>query len=431
MKFMNSLAWKVTYVGGFALVVFSLIGYMLYNAGVQLPLAPSRDYKVSFVSKDADNLVTNADVMVAGVKIGKVEEIENAPKGATIHLALYQDKVQLHRGATVRVGAKSLVGESYINIKDGSGPSIPSGTRLPATAVKENVQLREVLASLGPQTRESLGRLARTLGDATQGRKRDLSDTMRGLGYLGREGYTAVDAIAAQSEDLTALVRQTSTVLRALNTGEGQIGTLVRNAQRITSATSGQGDSIQDTMRRLPAVLGSARTATSKLKELAGALQPVAADLNASAPHLSKALKQLPATSADLRGLLPSLDNVLDDAPATLKRIPAASEDVRELVPQLRETMSHLNPMLGYLEPYGQDLAAFAVNFSALLRYTDEVGIHYARLQPIMGNEHVVKGVPLKLPTAVLSYKSPYPEPGQSANPGPGGKFEKLHPQPK
>lgn len=431
MRFTNSLTWKVCYVSGFVGAMFAVLFYMLYQAGVALPFAPTRDYKVSFVSDDVDNLVSNGDVMVAGVKIGKVEKIDNRSSGATVHLALYQEKIQLHRGATVRVGAKSLVGESYIDVEDGSGPPLPSGATLPPDAVKESVQLREVLASLDSDTRQSLGSLVRTLGAATEGRKQDISNTMRGLGDLGRQGYTAIDAIAAQSEDLTALAQQTSTVLRALNTGEGQIGSLVRDAQRITSATSGQGDNIRDTMRHLPGVLASARNATNELTELSGALQPVAADLADAAPHLNAALNQLPATAADLRGLLPSLNNVLDDAPATLKRVPALGEDARELIPQLRETMSHLNPMLGYIEPYGQDLAAFATNFSALLRYTDEVGIHYARLQPIMGNEHVIKGVPLKLPTTVLSYKSPYPEPGQSANPGPGGQFERLHPQPK
>lgn len=431
MEFRNSLIWKMSYVGGFIIVVFSLVAYMLYSAGVELPLAPTKDYKLSFVSQDVDNLVPNGDVMVAGVEVGKVERIDNGSGGATVHLALYQDKVQLHRGVTVRVGEKSLVGESYVDIENGAGPPLPSGTRLPPEAVKESVQLREVLASLDPQTRASLGNLVRTLGAATEGRSQDLSNTMSGLGHLGREGYTAVDAIAAQSEDLTALAQHTSTVLRALNTGEGQIGSLVGDAQKITSATSGQSESIRNTMRRLPGVLASARTATSKIKELSAALQPVAADLNAAAPYLNHALNQVPATAADLRGLLPSLDSVLKDAPPTLQRVPALGADVRELVPQLRETMSHLNPMLGYLEPYGRDLAAFAVNFSALLRYTDEVGIHYARLQPIQGNEHVVKGVPLKLPKTVLSYQNPYPAPGQSANPGPGGKFERLHPQPK
>jgi len=296
--------------------------------------------------------------------------------------------------------------------------------------VVENVALQDVVASLDPRSLRSLKRLSRTLGLATDGTAEDLSRMLKGLGHIGREGYTAIDAIAAQNKDLAAFAQRTTTVLRALDESEGQVGELIQSAQRITSATSGERANLESTVRLLPGVLASTRLATNDVVELSAALDPVVSDLRAAAPALNAALGRLPGTSADLRGLLPSLEGTLDRAPATLDRVPQVSSDLRELIPPLRETMSHLNPMLAYLEPYGPDLAAFATNFSAILRYTDEAGVNYTRLQPIEGGEQTFKTSPAELPRFLTSW-NPYPWPGDSALPGVSRDYPHLHEQPK
>lgn len=430
MRLFNSSARKNALLVVFTVAVLGVVGYLFTGTGVQLPFLPSSEYRTSFETKDVDNLVSAAEVQVAGVQVGRVEEVQNQGDRARVEIAINSDAAPLHKGAKVRVGARSVVGESYIDITDGTGAEIPSGTALPASAVQPSVQVHDVLRSLDPRTRSSLSSLSRTLGDATKGSRQDVSKVLAGLGDLGREGHTAVDAISAQSEDLTALAAQTSSVLRAVNVGEGQVGTLVQNAQRITSATSGRAESLRKSVRQLPAVLDSASTATTKLRTLSSALGPVAADLKEASPHLNTALNQLPATTADLRGLLPSLDGTLGKAPATLERVPQLNTDVRGLIPGLRTTMSHLNPMLGYLEPYGRDLAAFFTNFRAILGPTDEAGVHYLRLQPIVTNLRVPSGVPVKLPE-VLSGYNPYPGPGEMQNPKSNGQFTRLYPQPK
>jgi len=138
----------------------------------------------------------------------------------------------------------------------------------------------------------------------------------------------------------------------------------VQQAQRLTSATSGQQQSVTDTVRALPGVLASTQKATGKLRELSTSVGPVAADLRAAAPYLDTALQQLPATTKDLRGLLPNLTGTLREAPSTLDRVPALVQDASALVPQVRTAMTHLNPMLAYLSPYGPELGAFFSNFA-------------------------------------------------------------------
>ncbi|GAB2962337.1 MlaD family protein [Amycolatopsis acidiphila] len=408
----------------------AVLVYFFAGTEVRVPGIEPVGYQVLAKSKDVDNLVPASQVRMAGVQIGEVRKTTTTPDGVVIQFAITnKDVAPLHQGVIVRIGARSLVEDSYLDITDGHGPPLPDSSTLPPDAVQTSTQVDDLLRSLDPQTRDNLGSLLRSLGQGTQGTQQGLDATVTGLGELGRNGHTALDAIAAQSEDLQHLGQQTRTLLNALDTGEGQIATLVTEAQKITAATSGQRQSIEDTMRRLPGVLDSANTASGTLTTMASALAPVSANLKQAAPDLNVALDQLPQTTKDLRGLLTPLSQVLDAAPATLDRVPALGTDVRNLVPGARSLLSDANPMLSYLKPYGPELAAFFANFNAVLQYTDEAGVHYARLLPHV-NEQSVQS-PLKS-SLLGTYYNPLPAPGTGAHPGPySGTYPRLEPEPK
>ncbi|MCQ4080813.1 MlaD family protein [Streptomyces sp. RB6PN25] len=428
MSFVTSRLGKMLVLGVFSVLALVYLGYLFAKAGVSGPFAGA-SYKVSFTTPDVNNLIPMGDVDMAGVRVGTVDSISHTNGMDKVVLNLDSGVAPLHQGATVRVGVKSLVGESYVAVNDGSGKVLATGSALPASAVKPAVQLSDVVRSLDPKTRTALGSLIRSLGTGTDGTKESVSQTMTGLGDIGTQGFTALDAISAQSKDLTTLAQQTTTILSALDEGEGQIGDLVKSAQQLTAATSGQQKNLSATVRSLPGVLSSTQTATQKLTTLSQSLAPVASDLNDAAPSLNTALQQLPQTTNDLRGLLPDLNGTLTEAPATLDRVPTLASDVNAVIPQLETTLSNLNPMLGYLEPYGPELGAFFSNFGAMMKYTDEAGIHYFRLEPDLGNEQIVKGVPIKLPN-ILVNDNPYPAPGQS-DAATGRSFTKLYPAKK
>lgn len=413
----------------FTVSAFVVIGYAWTETGSSFfGIKKGGEYRVSVELADVDNLVTNSDVQIAGIEVGKVEKVSTHGNRTKTVLRISPEHAPLHHGATIRVGAKSLVGETYLDIDDGSGEELASGTRLPASAVKPSVQLNDVLRSINPRTRDALRDTLGSLGSATKDSRTQIAQVMSGLGKLGRDGHTALDAIAAQSEDLKALAQQTTKVLGALDTGQGEIATLVRNAQTITGATAGQRTQLAATMRALPGVVGSAQTATDRLTGLSRSLAPVAANLREAAPYLTNALRELPSTVRDVRGLLPSLSGALDRAPATLDRTPRFGKDARNLIPITRSALAEINPMLGYIKPYGKDLAAFFANFNAIWSYATPDGTHYLRIQPNL-NENSIKTLPFQL--NVNPKSNAYPKPGQSANPGPFvGKYPRVERDP-
>ncbi len=426
--------FRTATIGVFTLGCAGFFGYLLVQAGAEIPgVNSAAGYHVFLVADDVDNLVPYSDVDVAGVQVGKVGDMTRNGKGIRLELRLDPVAVPLHQGATVQVSEKSLAGQSYVKVVDGQGPVIPSGTVLPASAVKPSVQLRDVLAGLDPKTRAALAATIQSLGTGTQGSEQSVSQLMAGLGELGQNGYTALDAVSAQSEDITKLAGELTTVLSALNTGQDDLASTVRDANTLVQATAGQRTSIEDTMRRLPGVLGSAQTATGRLTELSHTLAPVAANLRSAAPELNTALEQLPQTTSDLRGLLPSLDGTLTEAPATLDRVPQSlGTDAQALIPELRSRLQDLNPMVGYLAPYGRDLGSFIANFHAGFAYKGADGRSVLRLSPFV-NAQSVKADPLGYLTKdLLIGSNGYPAPGGQADPQQfSGAYPRLYPEPK
>lgn len=403
----------------FALFCCLVFGWLWVKMGGQIKGVTTDGYFVGASVPDADNLVYDSDVMMAGVRVGKVRDLKLKDGRATFQMQLEDEVAPLHEGATVRVRAKTLVEETYLEIVDGDGEKIDDGETLPASAARKSVQLGDVLKDLDPKTREALSGTLQALGKSTVGRRNDISGVMTALGDLGREGHDAVDALAAQSEDLEVLATQSAKVLSALDTRRGRIAQLVRDARDLTAATAGGRKDVETTLRRLPGLLHSAEAASGSLTDLGGALSPVAANLDAVAPDLTAALRELPGTTRDLRRLLPSLDNVLDRAPGTLRRTPVLAKDVSDLVPPLRVDLADVNPMLAYLKPYGRDLAAYFTNVGAQFTHGEDVNGHYARVFTIF-NEQSIKGLPIpSLNKGLLDKSNAYPGPGEASRPGP------------
>lgn len=418
-------------VAGFFGMCAVFFGYFWTSAGGQIPgLTEKQDYQLAFTTKDTVNLVPTGEVRIAGITVGKVVDRIMEQGHARVVIGLDPAAAPLHEGATVRIGMKSLVGSSYVDVIDGNGPEIASGSVLPAKAILPSTDLRDVVQGIEPGTRKALGQTFQSLGAATDGRRQEIQQLMVGLGRLGRQGNTAVDAIAAQSEDLKRLTRQAKVLIEALDTGRGEIATMVRDARQLTDATSGQRQAVEATMRGLPGLLGTVDSAAVDVTDLSGSLAPIAADLKLASRDLNAALVELPATTRDLRGLLPSLDGTLDAAPGTLTRIPAVADDVHALVPQAGALLRDVNPMLAYLEPYGKDIGAMFANFGASFGFKAEDGLNAVRLAPIF-NENSVRGypVPFMLPN---HWTNAYPNPGTAADPAPfKGSYPHVEREPR
>jgi phospholipid/cholesterol/gamma-HCH transport system substrate-binding protein len=396
----------------FVLACVTFAGYLYAQAGGSLPgFSRVRGYSVAFDTDDLANLVPFADVQSAGVPVGKVATVTRVADGR-MHLVLSLDEVvtPVHEGATVQISEKSLAGQPVVQLVDGTGPAVPDGGVLPASAVKPSVRLRDVLASLDQPTRDALGGVVRSLGQGTDGRAADLSGVMTGLADVGRNGDTALDALADQSADLEQISQELAQTFDALDVGQGQIVQLVSSADRLSAATAGQRPALEASMRRLPGVLDSASAASGDISRLSHALSPVASDLRRSAPDLNDALDRLPDASSALRDLLPPLHRVLDNAPHTLDKVPDFGHSARDLFPPAVDVLRDLNPALRYLKPYGLDISQIFTNFGGAFHHYSDDGGAFVYLRPLFTPESI-RADPITLPRSLYPL-NPYPRPG-------------------
>jgi len=402
----------------FAVLCVVVFAYLWVNSGGKIPGITTTSYRVSAYFPRVANLVYFGDVMVAGVKIGKVQSVEPSGEGAKVVMDL-DSYTPLHQGATAQMRAKTLVEESFVEILDGNGPAMPSGWTLPPDAGKPPTQLNDVLVALDGKTRGALASEMRSLGAATEGTQESISQAIQGLGAIGRGGHTALDALAAQSDDLKALTGNTAAMMTALNTQRGEIAQLVEDANRLTTATADGQEDLRNVMRTLPPVLDSARQASHRLTDIGNALDPVARHLHDAGPDLSDALDELPDVSRDLRQLMPDLDSALHKAPDTLHRVPDFADVTNELIPGTITDLTDLNPMLGYLKPYGSELGDVLANFAQTLAHGDNNGRYFRTLLEV--NEQSVKDFPINTNIGPLAKFNPYPVPGQGYDPAAAG----------
>lgn len=398
----------------FTLLCSMIFGFLWVNSGGRVPLKSS-GYELTATVPRVGNLVYFSDVMMAGVKVGKVTEVTPEGDHALVRFRLDKDVVPLHDGATLQVGAKSLVEESYLEVTDGDGDEVEGGSRLPAGSAKAPVQLDDVYRSLDKGTRDAASALLQSSGAATNGRQDEIEAAAVGLGMAGRNGEPVLAALSEQSDELDDVARNTALVLAALGKRREAITSLVDNAATVTEVTAGSAEDVRSVVREVPTTLDAVQASEDDVEQIAGALTPVAKNLRTASPDLTAALVELPATTRDLRAVLPSLHQVVRRSPTTLDEVPTLSSDVRGMVPEAKRFFADVNPMLAYLSPYGKDIAAYFSNFAATLSTGDANG---AAFRLMVGfSDQSVFGNPANLNIGPLNRLNPIPDAGSLQSP--------------
>lgn len=402
---------RVATVAAFVALCATIFGFLWIKAGGRIPPLTRSGYEVTVPMTDIDNLVFQSDVRIAGVDVGKIEEIEIDGRTAMVTLELDDTVAPLHEGAIATVRNKTMIEETYLEIRDGRGDEYADGATLPAEAARRSVQLNDILSSLDDRTRRDLSATIRSGGASVDGSRADVDDVLTGLGDIG-ENAGALDALAVQSDDLRSLLRSSTTVLDSLDTQQGRIVDLVRDSQTLTAVTSRHRKDIEALMRATPPMLKSTREASTSLEQLSGPLGIVGKNLRGSSADLDAALLEVPTTAADLRGMLPSLQRTLTRAPATLKLLPPLQRTTSPLVDTFEVNLADLNPMLAYLQPYGHDLVSYWSNFTGFVSSSDSNG-PIARVKPVFSANSLNLGMPL----TPLTMYNPYPSPGMHNSP--------------
>lgn len=204
-------------------------------------LSPQHEMAISFPT--ASGLVAGSDVLEAGAKIGTISEIVPTDGDrARVTIAVADEHWPLHQGVQASIRPKSLLGEKYVALQDGSSRTPYDGRLLVASNTSTPVELDQFINSLDPQTRASARALLDSLGAGVAGEGGDLNqaihDGTADLDHLRTFGTT----LNNRDPDLDRILLGLDGVLQRITTDDQltQISQLISNGQTVLDAIETQ-----------------------------------------------------------------------------------------------------------------------------------------------------------------------------------------------
>jgi len=127
-------------VGAFVLIGIISISWMAVKLG-QIGGMGAAGYKVSAIFTDAGGMRAGSDVMMAGVVIGRVDDvIVNDDSEAKLTL-LIDDDIPITADAIASVRTKGIIGERYIRISQGGDSDLlQAGDEIEETEPAINIE---------------------------------------------------------------------------------------------------------------------------------------------------------------------------------------------------------------------------------------------------------------------------------------------------
>jgi phospholipid/cholesterol/gamma-HCH transport system substrate-binding protein len=324
----RSLAWSELKIGILGIVAIGLTAALVVAIGGQSGFLWER-YRLKTTFDDVRGLKAGAVVRLAGVEVGKVEDVTFGASGVDVVLELNDDvQSRITTESTASIGSLSLLGEPIIDVTPGkAGTPLPDGgflrpgrspSAISDVAVSANRSLEEA-TKLIQSVREGKGTIGRLFTDEQLYREIsgfvDAAENVanqinKGRGSLGRlvQDPTAAKSLEGSLANLDAITRR-------INAGEGSLGRLLNDEAFAKSATSVAGN--LDTLTgRLNRGEGSAgkffkeEELYIRVNSLAGRLDQLTKALNegqgtaGSLLHDKQLYENMNAAASELRGLV-------------------------------------------------------------------------------------------------------------------------------
>jgi virulence factor Mce-like protein len=386
---------RILVMAGFALSCFGLLLFLWLAFGGPIPLKP-KGYRFDISFREAGQLTEEADVRISGVPVGRVKKtVADKQTGATKATVELEEKyAPIPRDSRATLRTKTLLGETYVELTPGtsSGPKVPDGGSLPPGAVSPSVDIDEIFRSFSPRQRRYFEIWQQELALATQGRGRDISETIGNLALFAEEARDLARILNAQAPALRGVVRDTGTVFGALSERGTQLRSLIENSERTFAATGRRAQELRETFMALPTFERESELTVRRLTRFADTTRPLVNQLRPFARELSPTLRSLAGLAPDLRALFRDLDGTITASRRGLPGLNTVLDELRRTLPEFTPALKQVAPGLDGLKPYTHEVSAFFANSSAATQaYTleeDGQRLHYLRSMNPMNPEN-------------------------------------------
>ncbi|MEA2374596.1 MAG: phospholipid/cholesterol/gamma-HCH transport system substrate-binding protein [Thermoleophilaceae bacterium] len=303
-------------------------------------------YELRAVVASGNELHSRTPVRIAGVDVGKVEEVTRGPGGtAIVTLALEDNALPIHSDATLKVRPRIfLEGNFFVDLQPGSpaAPVVDSGHMIPITQTATPVQLDQVLSALQRSTRDDLTGVVHELATALgNGGAETLKRSVKHWAPTFTQGAIAAEAFRGRNQhDLSNFIADAERTTRALSSRSTQLADLVSGLDLTVEALASRRAQLEAS---LPELAGVIREAGPAFVTLNGLFPTARAFVREARPGLRAA----PATLRLANPLLGQLQGLLAPAelPALISAGDPAIQSLARLQPHLRDLMTQLYPV--------------------------------------------------------------------------------------
>lgn len=375
----GSLAGSPLLIGAVTTLIVVVAVYLSYNANNGLPFVPTYNIKVAL--PQTSGLQASNVVRIGGSRVGIVEKLEaheNPDTGrvtAIADLKLEKSVEPLPADTTAIVQSLSSIGLKYLQLEKGtSHRTLKAGGTLPASQVREPVNIEELFNMFDAKTRTANQVNLNNYGDSLAGRGLGLNNTIatlrplvtnaipvfRNLAAPGtglRELFIALDRVAAQS---APVADANASLYRNLDTFFTAWASV---AHSLELATEGGPPSLEQAIHSLP----FEASFNEKSTEFMHLLRPSARLLVSVAPPLAHAvtvgavnLRAATVLNAQLASSAQALQAFAENPV-----VPLALED-------FTQTLQIGNPVLAGLAPMQATCNYFTLAFRNLASLTSE-----------------------------------------------------------
>jgi phospholipid/cholesterol/gamma-HCH transport system substrate-binding protein len=336
------------------------------------------------VFQQTSGLVEGGEVVLGGVKVGKVDSITLGPDGLPRVRMRLTSSVDLREGtmADLRVFSNSGEVSRYVALLPGNGPRLADGATIAASQTDNPIELDHVLNTLNPQTRSDLRQVLAALDDGSDGLESAYRQSLRASGAAFDQTGAWLEDLSSDDQALRTLVSQGASLTAKLAEQREPLQANVTELARTLDGVAGEQRAVADGIAALPAGLASQ---TRALRETRAAIPDVRRLLLATAP----VARQLRSTARNLRPALlaarPALvaaERLFASAPSGLRALSRTLRDIAPVARELAPVADALVPTTNYVRTYMPELIGFLSSWASMTSNYDANG-HAIRITAV------------------------------------------------
>ena len=288
------------------------------------------EYRV--VMDNAFGLTTGADLRVAGVRVGSVDDLDVERETARAVAIVKVEKAafgRLHKDVRCTVQPQSLIGEYFLDCEPGDDPQLlEDGATIPASQTFGTVPPDLVQGIMRRPYNERLSLILSEFGAGLGARGEELNTSIQKAIPALQQTDRVLKVLAEEKRALQALVNDSSVVVSDLADRRDEVAGFVREARDTAAASAERDDDLRATVRGLPTVLRE--------------LRPTLRDLGTAAEEQTPALRDLRLSAGPLTQLARDLGPFTEAAGPAVEALGEASATGRGAVRAARSTVQTL-----------------------------------------------------------------------------------------